>query len=87
MATSLKITLVDGSVSTHEITPSIQFAFEQYAKTGFHKAFRENEKQSDVFWIAWEALRRSGYTVKPFGDQFIDTLKDVEVIVSDSPNG
>jgi hypothetical protein len=87
MATSLKITLQDGTVSEYEITPSIQYAFEQYAKTGFHKAFRENERQSDVFWIAWEALRRNGHTVKPFGDQFIDTLKDVEVVVVDSPNG
>lgn len=87
MSTSLKISLTDGSTHEFEITPAIQYAFEQYAKTGFHKAFRENERQTDVFWIAWESLRRNGVTVVPFGEKFIETLKNVEVVSNDSPNG
>jgi len=55
----------------------------QYAKKGFHKAFRDEEKQSDVYWLAWEVTRRSGETVKPFGMDFIETLKSVEVLDSD----
>jgi hypothetical protein len=43
----LKIVRTDGSVLEGEITPAVEYAFEQYAKKGFHKAFRDEEKQSD----------------------------------------
>ncbi len=79
----LKITRTDGQVTEHEITPSIEYVFEQTKGKGFHKAFRDDEKQSDVYWLAWECIRRSGETVKPFGIEFIDTLKSVEVLESD----
>ena len=79
----LKITRADGSVSDHQITPSIEYAFEVYAKKGFHKAFRDDEKQSDVYWLAWECIRRSGETVKMFGAEFLETLSKVEVLDDD----
>lgn len=83
----LKIIRADGTESTHELTPAIEFAFEQYAKKGFYKAFREDQKQSDIYWLAWECLRRAGASdVKPFGDAFLETLKAVEVL-DDDPNG
>jgi hypothetical protein len=85
----LKITRTDGAVSEHQITPSIEFAFENHAKMGFHKAFREKESQSDVYFLAWECLRRScegtGETIKPFGSAFLDTLVKVEVLDDDDP--
>lgn len=80
----LKITRVDGTVSEHQITPRIEYAFELYAKTGFHKAFRDFERQSDIYWLAWECIRTSGETVKPFGAEFLDTLVRVEVL-DDAP--
>jgi hypothetical protein len=79
----LRIVRVDGSDTTHTITPAIEFAFEVYAKKGLHKAFREDEKQTDVYWLAWECIRRSGETVKPFGAEFLDTLVRVEVLDDD----
>jgi len=79
----LKIVRQDGSVLEGEITPAVEYAFEQYAKMGFHKAFRDQELQSHVYWLAWEVIRRSGETVKPFGIEFIETLKSVEVLDSD----
>ena len=79
----LKITRADGTISEHQVTPSIEYAFELYAKKGFHRAFRDDEKQSDVYWLAWEGLRLSGTIVKPFGPDFLDTLKSVEVAESD----
>jgi hypothetical protein len=83
----LKVTRADGTESTHELTPAIEYAFEQYAKKGFYKAFREDQKQSDIYWLAWECLRRAGASdVKPFGDAFLETLKAVEVL-DDNPNG
>lgn len=84
---SLKVTRADGSESIHEITPAIEYAFEQHAKKGFYKAFVEDQKRSDVYWLAWECLRRAGAPdVFPFGDKFLETLKAVEVL-EDSPNG
>jgi hypothetical protein len=80
----LKIVRTDGSVLEGEITPAVEYSFEQYAKKGFHKAFRDEERQSDVYWLAWEITRRTpGESVKPFGMDFIETLKSVEVLDSD----
>ena len=79
----LKVTQVDGTVHDIAVTPKLEWAFENYAKKGFHKAFRDDEKQSDVYWLCWEAIRRSGETVKPFGESFLDTLTRVEVLDDD----
>ena len=79
----LRVTTTDNTTTDYEITPLIEFAFEQYAKKGFHKALLEDQKQSDIYWLCWEATRRSGVTVKPFGEDFIATLKSVEVLESD----
>ena len=85
---SLKVVRADGTESVHEITPAIEFAFEQYSKKGFYKAFREDQKQTDIYWLAWECLRRAGAPqVFTFGDKFLETLKSVEVQGDDSPNG
>jgi hypothetical protein len=79
----LKIVRTDGSVLEGEITPAVEYAFEQYAKMGFHKSFRDQELQSHVYWLAWEVIRRSGETVKPYGIEFVEGLKSVEVLDSD----
>ena len=79
----LKVTRADNSVAEFEITPLLEYSFEQYAKMGFHKALIENQKQTDVYWLCWEAIRRSGETVKPFGEAFLETIKGVEVLESD----
>lgn len=79
----LKVELVDGTSHDIQITPKLQWAFENYAKKGFHKAFVEDQKQSDIFWLAWEGLRQNGITVKPFGEAFLDSLSNVEVLGDD----
>jgi hypothetical protein len=79
----LKIVRQDGSTLEGEITPAVEYLFELHHKIGFHKAFRDEEKQTMVYWLAWEITRRSGETVKPFGIEFIETLKSVEVLDSD----
>lgn len=76
----LKITRTDGSTSEHQITPKIEYAFELYTKMGFHKAFRDLERQTDLFWLSWECIRASGETVPMFGPEFLDTLAKVEVL-------
>ena len=83
----LKITLVDGEVKIFPITPTIEVAFEKYAKGGFSKVFRTEERATDIYWLAWKVLERSGAEVHPpESEKFLDTLKSVEVI-DDDPNG
>ena len=79
----LKITRTDGTVSEHQITPKIEWAFEIYAKAGFHKVFRDLERQTDVYYLAWECLRSAGVEVPVFGALFLDTLAKVEVLDDD----
>ena len=79
----LKIQFVDGKEITGEVTPLIEYLFEQHYKIGFHKAFREREEQSMVYWLAHEITKRSGEAVDARFETFIATLKSVEVIDSD----
>jgi hypothetical protein len=79
----LKVTRADGQVQEFEITPVLEYSFENYAKKGFHRALIDDQKQTDVYWLCWEAIRRSGETVKPFGEDFLATLQSVEVLESD----
>jgi hypothetical protein len=79
----LKIVRTDESVIEGEITPAVEYSFELHHKVGFHRAFREQEMQGMLYWLSWEVIRRSGESVKPFGIEFIETLKSVEVLDSD----
>ncbi len=76
----LKITRANGEVSEHKITPGVEYAFEVKRGMGISKALREEEKQSDIYWLAWECLRRAGAQVSLFGNEFIDSLETVEVL-------
>ena len=76
----LKITRANGDVSEHKITPGVEYAFELKRGMGISKALREDEKQSDIFWLAWECLRRAGAQIPLWGSEFIDTLETVEVL-------
>ena len=76
----LKVTRASGEETIHEITPAIEFAFENYAKKGFYKAFSDDAKMSDLYWLAWEALRKANITVPIFGAAFLETLAKVEVL-------
>lgn len=79
----LKVTRVDGSVNEYKITPRIEYTFELHYKKGFHKAFRDDEMQSMVYFLCWECIRSSGETVKPFGPEFLDTIAKVDVLDDD----
>ena len=83
----LQIKLVSGEVSDHRITPSIEYAFEIWAKKGFSKAFAEDSKQEHIFYLAWECLKRSGdmNPIPTVGAGFIDLLDEVKVL-DDLPN-
>jgi hypothetical protein len=76
----LKITRANGEVSEHKITPGVEYAFEIKYGAGISKVLREHERQSEIFWLAWECLRRANVTVPTFGLEFIETLDTVEVL-------
>jgi hypothetical protein len=61
----------------------MEYLFEQHYKLGFHKAFREQEMQSMVYFLAHEIVKRSGEPVDARLENFISTLKNVEVLDSD----
>ena len=84
---SLKITRASGEATTHKISPAIEYAFEQQFKCGIHKQFRDMERQGDIYWLAWECLRRAGITIPLFGDEFLRELEAVEVIDDEDPKG
>lgn len=79
----LKITRASGDTIV-SITPMIEYAFEKYAGQGISKQFREMEKQSDLYWLAHNALMRQE-VIPPFGDDFLATLVEVEILGDDHP--
>lgn len=78
----LVVTLTDGVVHNVEISPRLEYNFEQHIGKGFHKAILEDQRQSDIYWLAFEGLRLAGVTVRPM-PEFLDTLKSVDVVDSD----
>ena len=80
----LQITFVDGKVLEGEVTPLVEYLFEQHYNMGFHKAFREEEKQTMVYWLAHEIVKRSGEPVDAKFENFLVTLKSVEVLDSEN---
>ena len=78
----LKITRASGEVIV-QITPVVEYAFEKYTRKGIHKQFRDEEKQSDIYWLCHNALQRIE-VIPPFGEEFLQTLISVEVMDDES---
>ena len=76
----LKITRANGEVSEHKITPSVEYAFELKYGAGISKVLRDHERQTEIYFLAHECLRRANVTVPVFGLEFIDSLETVEVL-------
>ena len=74
----LVITMKDGNVHDVEITPRVEYNFEQHVGMGFHKALLELSRQSDIYWLAFEGLRLAGVQIKPMPD-FLDLITKVDV--------
>ena len=53
---------------------------------GIHKKFSEEQKQSDIYWLAYECLRREEI-VPVWPDDFLKTIISVEVVDDSDPNG
>lgn len=66
-----------GETQTLNITPRTAVAFERHFKTGLAKAFGQEQRLEHLYWLAWEALRASGVSVKPF-DTWLESVDKVE---------
>ena len=82
----LKITRANGEVSEHKITPGIEYNFETKYGAGISKILREHERQTEIFYLAYECLRRAGAQIPLWGVEFIDTLDTVEVLDDEKNN-
>jgi hypothetical protein len=76
----LKITRANGEVSEHRITPGVEYAFEIKYQAGISKVLRDHERQTEIYYLAHECLRRANVVVPTFGLEFIETLDTVEVL-------
>ena len=86
---TLTVTRATGDVSTYEITPLMEVAFESYFQGGLLELYTKNEKQTYKYWLAHFALKTAGVDIPPFGDEFLKLLKKVTVDFGDdsNPNG
>jgi hypothetical protein len=81
---SVKIVLADGSEFTYPLRPRIIVAFEQKFGAGFAKLLGNEQRLEHIYWLGWESLKANGQIVKPFGADFLDTVKTVELISDES---
>ena len=70
----------NGEVSEHRITPGVEYAFEIKYGSGISKVLREHERQTEIYFLAHECLRRANVVVPVFNSEFIETLDTVEVL-------
>jgi len=81
---SVKIVLADGSEFQYSLRPRIIVAFEQKFGAGFAKLLGNEQRLEHIYWLGWEALKSNGQVVKPFGADFLDTVKSVELVTDES---
>jgi len=81
----LKVSKVDGSVEMLAVGPRQIVAFERHWKIGLAKAFTVEQRMEHLFWLAWEAERSAGRIVPLFGDDYFETLANVEVVGATVP--
>ncbi len=79
IGTDLKVTLSDGSEHTVPVTYSVACAWEDHHPGQAMETMVRDVKFKQIAYLAYEALRKSGVTVKVW-PQFIETLGDVNFV-------
>jgi len=79
IGTDLRVTLSDGSEHTVTVSYSVACAWEDHHPGQAMEAMVRDVKFKQIAYLAYEALRKGGVTVKVW-PQFIDTLGDVDFI-------
>ena len=81
----IKLKTIDDVEKIYQVTPSAEVAFEREMKGGFHKIFRDEEKNEHLYWLLHRCVKDSGDTTLGF-DEWLKSVKAVEVL-GDNPNG
>ena len=77
----IKVKTNDGTDATFPLRPRIIVDFEQKYNKGLAKLIGEEQKLEHIYYLAWLALKHNGNIIKPFGGDFLDTLKEVSLVV------
>jgi predicted solute-binding protein len=80
----LKVTFVDGSEHAVPITYAVACAWEDHHPGQAAETMFSPVKFKQVNYLAYEACRKAGVTVKVW-PQFIDTVQDIEVVPKGRP--
>jgi hypothetical protein len=81
---AVKVNLVEGTEHTFSLRPRVIVEFEQKFNKGLGKLIGDEQKLEHLYYLAWASLKANGIVVKPFGADFLDTLKSVELVVDPS---
>lgn len=78
MATFMKLTVerTDGSIKTHPVLPVTIVAYERNFGQGMGQ-FGVDMRMEHLYWLAWDAEKRTGVVVKPF-DGWLEEIANVE---------
>ena len=77
---SVKTVLEDGTEHIFSLRPRIIVDFEQKYGKGMAKLFGDEQKLEHIYYLGWATLKANGIVVKPFGSEFLDTIKSVELV-------
>ena len=77
---SVKTVLVDGTEHIFSLRPRVIVDFEQKFGKGMGKLFGDEQKLEHIYYLGWATLKANGIVVKPFGAEFLDTIKSVELL-------
>lgn len=80
----VKVKLTDGFEDAFSLRPRIIVEFEQKYGKGLAKLIGEEQRLEHIYYLAWLALRANGKVVKPFGNDFLDTLDSVTLTTDPS---
>jgi len=81
---SVKTVLVDGTEHIYSLRPRIIVEFEQKYGKGMAKLFGDDQKLEHLYYLGWATLKANGIIVKPFGNEFLDTIKSCELVTDPS---
>ena len=76
----IRVRTTDGNDATYSLRPRVIVEFEQKYQKGLAKLIAEEQKLEHIYFLAWSAMKHSGRIVKPFGNDFLDTLEEVTLV-------
>jgi hypothetical protein len=77
---SIKTVMADGTEHNFSLRPRIIVDFEQKFGKGLAKLLGDEQKLEHIYYLGWKSLQSNGIIVKPFGGEFLDTIKSVELV-------